>query len=63
MFTLELTTFRTEQQEPKQECIDFIAMNAGDANRVVVRLRWFIEDELFCSKCRFPTKWKILPYA
>jgi hypothetical protein len=63
MLTLELTTFRTEQQALKQKYIDFMAMNAAGANRVVVRLQSFIEDVLFCSKYRYPKSWKIPPYA
>ena len=38
MLTVEFTTFWPEQQALKQECIDFMAMNAGVADCIAVHL-------------------------
>lgn len=41
MLTIEFTSFWPEQQALKQKCLDFMTMQAGDVNRIVVHL----EDE------------------
>ena len=47
MLTFEFTTFWPEQQALKQECIDFMALSAGDADKVVVNLEDLVLSILF----------------